>query len=629
MRTTSSCRGSSSRMTYSADVKSRIRRLYCCVALAGTLSAPLAKAAEDRSWVECSDRYTLMVFETLGAFNPEWMSHLGIERFDPGVMDLKPGRSKRLDAALAASVKHLEGVKESEGDVRVREDLEIVIDALERRRRTGALEERLLVPYFDLPQHVFQSLHALLDARNPEPRRRSALQRLRRYVGMEPGTKPIAELMQARTTERAKAGRLAWPYRGEVEQHLSNCERYIDGVAQIFRAGPAQDWQDAHERLATQLRAHCDWVRSAVLPRARATAQLPRELYADRLKRAGVDISPEQAIALGTATFAEVRDEMQRVAADIARERKLPSSDYRQVLRELKREAVAPEEILTLYRARLGDIEKIVAREQLVSLPQRPASIRLASEAESAAIPAPHMQTPRLVGNRGEVGEFVLPLANPNAKSGARMDDFTSPGAAWTLTAHEARPGHELQFATMVEGGVSLARAVFASNNTNIEGWALYAEAIMLPYFPAEGQLFGLQLRLQRAARAFLDPMINLGRMTPQAAKEYLMREVTLSEPFAQQEVDRYAFHSPGQAVSYLYGYSRLRELRLKAEIALGEKFNQQEFHDLIIAQGLLPPRLLERAVLEELTHRYPGTAKSPASRDSGDSRPATDAQGR
>src|SRR5437588_516244 len=292
-----------------------------------------AAAAQDRSWVERSDRNTAMVFETLGAFYPEWMSHLGLDRFDPYVIDLKPGRNKRLDAALAASVKRLAGAKDGEGDVRVREDLEIVIDALERMRRTGALEERLLVPYFDVPRHVFQGLRALLDARNPEPRRRAALQRLRRYAGMEPGTTPFAELARERTNERAQAARPAWPYRGEVQQHLANCERYIAGIAEIFRAGPAQDWQAAYERLAAQLREHCDWVRSAVLPRARPNPQLPRELYAQRLKNAGVDISPEEAISLGTASFAEIRDEMLRVAADIARERKLPSSDYRAVRR--------------------------------------------------------------------------------------------------------------------------------------------------------------------------------------------------------------------------------------------------------------------------------------------------------
>jgi len=218
---------------------------------------------------------------------------------------------------------------------------------------------------------------------------------------------------------------------------------------------------------------------------------------------------------------------------------------------------------------------------------------------------------PRLIGNKGEVGEFVLPLSNPNSTSGARPDDFTAPAPAWALIADEARPGHELQFVSMVEGGVSLARAVFASNSTNAEGWGLYAEAIMLPYFPPEGRLFGLQLRMMRAAREFLDPMVNLGRITPDEAQQFLMREVTLSEPMSKQEADRYAFWSPGQAVSYLYGYTRLRELRMKAEIALGDKFDQREFHDIIIAQGLLPPKLLETAVMAELTRRYPGTPRA------------------
>jgi len=599
------------------------------MALAGTLSAPLADAAEDRSWVERSDRHTVMIFETLGAFYPEWMSHLGLERFDPEVMDLKPGVVKRLDAALAASVKRLAAAKQTESDPRVLEDLEIDIEALERRRRTSALEERLLVPYFDLPKHVFEGLQMLLDARNGESRHRNALQRMRVYAGLERGVAPFAELARARASERFATAGLLWPYEAEVRQHLGNCERYIAGIAELFRASEVRGWQSAHERLAAQLRAHCEWVRDAVLPKARKDHRLPRELYADRLKSVGVDITPEQAVSLGMLAFAEVREEISRLAAQIARERKLDSADYRQVLRELKRQQVPPERILALYRERLKQIEDVIVREQIITLPQRGASIRLASEAESAAIPAPYMNGPRLIGNQGERGEFVLPLRNPNAKSSDPADDFTAEAAAWTMTAHEARPGHELQFAAMVERGVSIARAAFAFNSTNAEGWALYAEAIMTPHFPLDGQLFALQLRLQRAARAFLDPMVNLGTMTPAEAKEFLMREVVLSEPMAQQEADRYAFVWPGQAISYLYGYARLRELRLKAEVALGPRFDQRQFHDLVIAQGLLPPGLLERAVLEELIRRYPGTSRTHALPDSGGSRSPRDAQGR
>ena len=560
-----------------------------------------------------------MVFDTLGAFYPEWMASLGLEKFDSAVVDLKPERVKRVDAALAAAGQRLSGLKAKEADPHVRQDLEIVIDALGRQRRTEALEYRLLVPFDDLPRQIFFAAQNLLDLRNAPERRAHAIRLVRAYAGMAPGTTPITQLARQRLEERAGA-KLLWPYRGQVEQVLNNCDRYMAGIAELFRASGVQGWEEAHGRLAAHVRTHCDWVRKDVLPRARSTPMLPLELYAHRLRNFGVDITPEQAIALGTSTYAEVRDQMTLAAADIARERKLASSDYRQVLRDLKRDAIAPDAILSYYQQRLSDIERIIGEAKLLTLPKRPAAIRLASEAESAAIPAPFMSVPRLIGNKGEVGEFVLPLSNPNSKSGTRPDDFTSPAAAWSLTAHEARPGHELQYASMVEGGVSLARAVFAANSTNAEGWGLYAEAIMLPYFPPEGRLFGLQLRLMRAAREMLDPMVNLGRMTPEAAKEFLMHEVTLSEPLAQQEADRYAFWSPGQAVSYLYGYTRLRELRMKAEIALGAKFDQREFHDLIIAQGLLPPKLLEAAVLAELARRYPGTARNPALQGSADS---------
>jgi len=591
--------------------------------------ASSASAADDRSWIERSDRNTAMVFDTLGAFYPEWMSSIGVEKFDTAALDLKPDRVKRADAALAAAAKRFTSLKAGEKDARVRQDLDIVVEALERARHNETLEDRFLVPFDDLPRQIFFGLQNLLDLRNPPERRAHALGLARNYAGMAAGTQPITQLARERYEERAGNAKLLRPYKGQVEQVVNNCDRYMSGVADLFRASGVQGWEEAQKRLASQVRAHCDWIKKDVLPRARATPTLPREVYVNRLKGFGVDITPEQAIQLGTSTFAEVRDQMTLLAADIARERKFASADYRAVLRDLKKEALAPDAILPFYQQRLADIERIIAEQKLITLPKRPATIRLATDAESAAIPAPYFSVPRLIGNKGEVGEFVLPLSNPNSKSGARPDDFTAPAPAWALIAHEARPGHELQFVSMVEGGVSLARAVFASNSTNAEGWGLYAEAIMLPYFPPEGRLFGLQLRMMRAAREFLDPMVNLGRITPDEAQQFLMREVTLSEPMSKQEADRYAFWSPGQAVSYLYGYTRLRELRMKAEIALGDKFNQREFHDIIIAQGLLPPKLLETAVMGELAHRYPETAKSPALQGSGDSRRPKAAQSR
>jgi uncharacterized protein (DUF885 family) len=73
-----------------------------------------------------------------------------------------------------------------------------------------------------------------------------------------------------------------------------------------------------------------------------------------------------------------------------------------------------------------------------------------------------------------------------------------------------------------------------------------------------------------------------------------------LSHALAKEEVERYTFTSPGQANSYFYGFTRLLSLRKETEAALGAKFNQKKFHDFILAQGLLPPDLMRKAVLED-----------------------------
>jgi uncharacterized protein (DUF885 family) len=256
---------------------------------------------------------------------------------------------------------------------------------------------------------------------------------------------------------------------------------------------------------------------------------------------------------------------------------------------------------MPLYHDRLAQIEAIIRRQHLVTLPDRPCIIRQASAAETAQQPAPHMVPPPLLNNHGEQGQFVLPggTVGPDGNP-LKYDDFTFSAAAWTLTAHEARPGHELQFAAMVERGVSQARAIFAFNSTNVEGWGLYSEWFMQPYMPDEGKLISLQLLLLRAARAFLDPELEEGKITPQQAHDVLEKDVVLSNAFATEEVDRFTFRMPGQAVSYFDGYSRLRELRAEAEKASGSKFDLQRFHDFILSQGLLPPNLLRKAVMED-----------------------------
>ena len=108
-------------------------------------------------------------------------------------------------------------------------------------------------------------------------------------------------------------------------------------------------------------------------------------------------------------------------------------------------------------------------------------------------------------------------------------------------------------------------------------------------------------------ARAFLDPMVNMGRITPEEVKSFLMDEVCMSEGMATQEMQRYVFRAPGQATSYFYGYQRLMATRQAAQLASRNNFNRLAFNDFVLAQGLLPPKLLRAAVMEEFVPAHRG----------------------
>ena len=267
----------------------------------------------------------------------------------------------------------------------------------------------------------------------------------------------------------------------KTQKDLAQAAFFVAGVGKLFEKFKIQGYEPAYDKLKDQLAAWGEFVKSEVLPRSRQDFRLPPELYAFRLEEIGIDIPPAELAAKAHVAFAEIQAQMQVVAAQVAIDKGLPSPDYREVIKALKKEQLVGDAILTHYQSRLEQIEEIIRDKQILTLPARPARIRIATKAESAATPAPNMHPPRLLGNTGEVGEFVLPLNVPD-KAGKmqKFDDFNFAAASWTLTAHEARPGHELQFASVIEHGVSDARATFAFNSTNVEGWGLYSEWLIV-----------------------------------------------------------------------------------------------------------------------------------------------------
>ena len=575
-------------------------RLLAFLLLAATLPLP-SQTPQSQAWVEKSNQNAQLLLNIIARYSPEDAASLGVTGLDDKITVPAIDADARARRDISEVVKTLRSRLATEPDPFVKQDLEILIAEAEREIRISAAEEKYLLPYNNLGREVFGGIHGLLDDQIAPERRKAAVIRLRRYTGVEPGYQPITQLSENIFREKLKSPGLVGPSKAEVEQDLTTTDSYITGIGLLLEKYKMTGYSDAYAKLKDQLTAHNAFIRNEVLPKSRTDFRLPPELYTLRLETFGVDYTPNDLTALAHRSFTEIQNEMQPIAAKIAKERHLPSSDYRDVIRALKQEQIPADQVMSVYHDRLAQIEDIIRREHLITLPNRACIIRVASAAETAQQPAPHMRPPPLIGNHGEQGQFVLPGGTVGADGKPlKYDDFTFSAAAWTLTAHEARPGHEMQFASMVEHGVSQARAIFAGNSTNVEGWGLYSEWFMFPYMPDEGKLISLQHRLMRATRAFVDPELQQGKLTPEQVLALLQKDVVLSKALATEEVDRYTFRSPGQAVSYFDGYSRLRELRADAEKALGPKFNVQKFHDFILSQGLLLPNLLRKAVMND-----------------------------
>ncbi len=164
------------------------------------------------------------------------------------------------------------------------------------------------------------------------------------------------------------------------------------------------------------------------------------------------------------------------------------------------------------------------------------------------------------------------------------------------LTLHEAVPGHHLQNALRQELTELLPFRRFSSFNAFGEGWGLYAERLGLEagFYTDPYSNFGrLTYEMWRACRLVVDTGLHDMGWTRKQAMDYLASNTALSLHEIRTETDRY-ISWPGQALAYKMGELKIRELRARAEKALGERFDIREFHDAVLLNGSIPLSVLD-----------------------------------
>ena len=393
--------------------------------------------------------------------------------------------------------------------------------------------------------------------------------------------------------EGAISGPLGQPFR----QIPATIDRAVRD--ELASAGPAM----LRNRVMPALLQLEDELRSEYVPAARSTigaASLPggADYYAMLVAaNTGSSLTPADIHALGKHEVARIR-----VAMDTAIARTGFTGSFTQFATFANSDKrlfyKTPEALLERYR-------RIVARAN-AGLPalflDPPAQELLVKPASGDALEA-RGGAWYDAGDSSRPAAFVVNTTRLNTRPMWEME---------TLALHEALPGHHLQVARARSLSALPAFRRYGWNPAYGEGWALYAESLgsELGFYRDAFSSFGhLNAELLRAARLVVDTGIHAFGWNRQQALDYLAANTANALSDNEVEVDRYiAF--PAQALGYSMGAIKIRALRQKAEITLGERFDIRQFHAALLDQGPLPLVLLEQQI--DLWIAASGPVKAP-----------------
>jgi uncharacterized protein (DUF885 family) len=411
-------------------------------------------------------------------------------------------------------------------------------------------------------------------------------------LGMASGwmsTKPVLDrivaAIDAHLVENVEQSALMSPF-GRMAEGIPEAE--CAALAADARRAIADDYQPA-------LRRFKNFIHGDYRPKAPDIAGLASfsggARYYEFLIRSRIvrGRSAEQIHELGLAEVEGLRKEIGAIAKEVGF--KGTTDDFIEHLRTDKKYFFdSPEAVLTAYRAIVPRVDPQLPK-LFHNVPRMPYAVRSMTPAESASSTAANYQIGSLA--LGTSGYFTINALGYASEAKWRTE---------TLFLHEAVPGHHMQGARAAEiQGLHPWRSQATFNIAYGEGWALYAESLGydIGMYKDPYQHYGnLQARLFRAARLVVDTGIHAYNWPRDKAIAYMVQQGGVDQEFAESEVDRY-FSNPAQALGYLLGYHKMRELRARAESALGARFNVKDFHAVVIDNGSVPLAVLEKLVDE------------------------------
>ncbi|HZO23981.1 MAG TPA: DUF885 domain-containing protein [Steroidobacteraceae bacterium] len=170
----------------------------------------------------------------------------------------------------------------------------------------------------------------------------------------------------------------------------------------------------------------------------------------------------------------------------------------------------------------------------------------------------------------------------------------------YELTIHEAMPGHYVQLSHANRYDSQL-RAVLGSG-TFIEGWAVYAERMMVEqgFHGSDPLMHLIQLKwyLRSVANAILDQAVHVDGISREQAMTLMTHDTFQEEREAAAKWVRVEL-TAAQLPTYFVGVQEHLALREEARRVWGKGFTLRRYHDSVLAYGSPPVRYVRELMLD------------------------------
>ncbi len=176
-----------------------------------------------------------------------------------------------------------------------------------------------------------------------------------------------------------------------------------------------------------------------------------------------------------------------------------------------------------------------------------------------------------------------------------------SAGGLWSTLAHEGIPGHMYQFVYFLSNDPEPIRTLLSFNGYQ-EGWATYVELMSYGYYDkyadkTYGDIEAINTKLNLLVSARIEIGVNYEGWSLEETADYM--NTSGFDGSAAGDIYDYVVAEPGNYQMYVMGWLEFEELREYAEKELGDKFNEVEFHKVVLDAGPCQFYILEDLVEE------------------------------